>query len=118
MFENTISINGGIGEKTNMSAIVSHTKQNGYIPNSSFERFNVSVGGTSQLTSKFALTSNLSFSNTLQHGPLLGGDNPASLFARTLYMGRSWPSQDMPTTNPANNSSVFFVSSAQADNPL
>jgi len=118
LFENTLSITGGIGEKTNMTAVVSHSKQNGYIPNTNFERFNVSVGGTSQLTSRFSLTSNLSFSNTLQHGPLLGGDNPSSLFARTLYMGRSWPLQDMPYTNPANNASVFFVSSAQADNPL
>ena len=118
LLENTVSISGGAGDKTTMSAIISHSKQDSYIPNTDFGRFNVSVGASSQLDNNLNLTANLAYSNTLQNGPLLGGDNASSLFARTLYLGRSWPLQDMPYINPANNASVFFVSSAQADNPL
>lgn len=117
LLENTISITGGAGDKTTMSAVISNSKQDSYIPNTEFGRFNISVGATTRLDNKLTMTGNLSYNNTSQSGPLLGGDNAASLFARTLYMGRSWPAQEYPFINPANNASVFFVASAQADNP-
>ncbi len=117
LYENNISITGGAGEKTTMTAVISHTKQDSYIPNSDFGRFNVSVGATTHLDNKLTMTGTLAYSNTAQNTPLLGGDNASSLFARTLYMGRSWPLQSQPYINPATNASVFFVSSAQADNP-
>ncbi|MGL4632250.1 MAG: SusC/RagA family TonB-linked outer membrane protein [Leadbetterella sp.] len=117
LFENSLSITGGAGSKTTMSAVVSYSKNNSYIPNNEFNRFNVSVGATTKLDNKLTITSTVAYNNTSQAGPLLGGDNASSLFARTLYMGRSWPLQDAPYINPATNASVFFVAAAQADNP-
>ncbi len=118
LLENTLSVSGGISDKTSITAVLSQTGQNGYIPNNEFQRYNISIGGRSQLNDKFSITGNLAYTNTNSQGPLLGGDNPSSLFARTLYMGRSWPLQSYPYSNPATNGSVFFVSSAQSDNPL
>jgi TonB-linked SusC/RagA family outer membrane protein len=118
LFENSISISGGAGEKTTMTAVISHTAQDGYIPETDFDRFNISVGATARLDNKLTMSGTLSYNNTSQKAPLLGGDNASSLFARTLYMGRSWPLQSYPFINPANNGSVFFVGAASADNPL
>jgi TonB-linked SusC/RagA family outer membrane protein len=117
LFENSISITGGAGDKTTMSAVISNSKQDSYIPNTGFGRFNISVGAITRLDNKLTMSGNLSYNNTSQFGPILGGDNAASLFGRTMYLGRSWPLQEYPDTNPATNASVFFVGSGSSDNP-
>lgn len=118
--ENSISIRGG-NETSTLSVVLSNTKHDGIVPESSFERTSISVGGNSELANGLIIGANLQYTKTNQHS-FQGGANNAigngSAFARTLYLGRNWDLHGQPFQNPLNNSSQFFVGAAQADNPL
>lgn len=116
VFENSLSLTGG-NEKASISAVVSNMKQDGFIPNSVFQRTNFSVGGNAQLDNGIILGANLQYTKTAQDGPIVGGTG-ASPFSRLLFQPRNWPLQDLPFINPANGrSTYFFPFGSGVDNP-
>jgi len=120
MQEHSVSLRGG-SEKSSLNATASWLDQSGYIPNSSFGRSNMSIGGTHELENGLIVSGNLSYSKTKQIGGVFGNnqstaDGVASSFARTLWLGRAWD-MNLPYENPVTGGPLFMVGS-QADNPL
>jgi TonB-linked SusC/RagA family outer membrane protein len=118
IFENSLSVAGG-DEKNSFSATVSSMNQDGYIPNSSFDRYGISVGGSSKLTNGLIVGGNLSYTKTNQIGGFFGEnqfDGAASSFARSLFLGRTWD-MSLPYEDPATGYPVS-TNPAQYDNPL
>jgi TonB-linked SusC/RagA family outer membrane protein len=121
VFDNSINISTG-NEKSALSITVSNTNNNGYVPNTQFERTNISAGGTAQLDNKFQVGANLSYIRSRQNGVQSGvgslGSNNQSAFARALFLGRDWDVAGQPYQNPVDMGSEFMISRAQADNPF
>ncbi|RBL93191.1 SusC/RagA family TonB-linked outer membrane protein [Chitinophaga flava] len=118
MTENSVSVNGG-SEKSALSATASYLNQDGYVPNSSFNRANMSVGGITRLTNGLNVSGNFSYSKSNQMGSVFGEnqvDGAASSFARNLFLGRNWDIAGLPYED-VNGKPVSTISS-QYDNPL
>jgi TonB-linked SusC/RagA family outer membrane protein len=118
ILENSLSIAGG-DAKNSFSATASALNQDGYIPESTFDRYSMSVGGRSKLNNGLNVGGNLSFSSTKQVGGFFGENQftgAASSFARSLFLGRTWDMK-LPYENPANGWPVSPLGN-QFDNPL
>jgi TonB-linked SusC/RagA family outer membrane protein len=119
--ENSLTATAGT-EKSVLSVTASHMMNDGYVPSTSFDRTNISAGGTSQLANGFYIGANLSYLKTRQNGVQSGigsrGSNNESAFARALYLGRNWDVHGQPYQNPVDLGSEFMVGRGQADNPL
>ncbi len=118
VFENSLSISGG-DAKNSFSTTVSSLNQDGYIPNSKFDRYSISVGGRSKLNNGLNVNGNLSFSSTDQLGGFFGENQfagAASSFARSLFLGRTWD-MTLPYENPKNGWPVSPLGD-QFDNPF
>lgn len=118
IYENSLTIAGG-DEKSTFSMTTSALNQDGYIPNSSFDRYSVSVGGLSNLSNGLIASASLSYSKTDQVGGFFGEnqfDGAASSFARALFLGRTWD-MSLPYEDPRNGNPVS-TNPAQYDHPL
>lgn len=119
VFDNSITIRGG-NERSVFTAVASRMDQDGYIPNSSYERTNISVGGNTELENGFNIGGNMSFINSVQRGPLSGYGSAnqvsASVLSRILFPGRNWDITGQPYEDPVTRANVFFLGDA-ADNP-
>jgi TonB-linked SusC/RagA family outer membrane protein len=119
VYENSLTVTGGTA-KSSLVATFSKLDQKGFIPNSSFNRFNLSLGGSTSLDNGLTVNGNFAYTNTLQLGPAGGASNAvgnSSAFGRTMYLGRNWPLQDLPFENPSTRGSVFFVPLGSSTNP-
>ncbi len=117
VFENSLSVAGG-DAKTSFSTTVSSLNQDGYIPNSKFDRYSISAGGRSKLNNGVNVNANLTYSSTKQLGGFFGENQfagAASSFARTLFLGRTWD-MTLPYENPRNGWPVSPLGD-QFDNP-
>jgi TonB-linked SusC/RagA family outer membrane protein len=116
--ENSIGINTG-DEKTSFALTASELSQSGYVPNNDYNKINLSGGGSSRLDIGLNISANFSYSRTKQTGGLLGEnqdvESPSSQFARTMFLGRSWP-VNLPYEDQ-NGNNVSWVGT-QADHPL
>ncbi|MEI6048145.1 MAG: SusC/RagA family TonB-linked outer membrane protein [Bacteroidota bacterium] len=118
IYENSLSVSGG-DSKNSFSATASALNQDGYIPESTFDRYSISVGGRSKLTNGLNVGGNLTFSSTDQVGGFFGENQfsgAASSFARSLFLGRTWD-MTLPYENPTNGWPVSPLGN-QFDNPL
>jgi hypothetical protein len=120
MFDNSLNITAG-NERSVLSVTATYTKNDGFVPNTSFDRFILSAGGNTELQNGFIIGANLSYTNSVQHAVQSGvgakGANNQSAFARALYLGRNWDVQGQPFQNPVDLGSEFMVARGQADNP-
>jgi TonB-linked SusC/RagA family outer membrane protein len=120
MFDNSLNITAG-NERSVLSVTTTYTKNNGYVPNTSFDRFIISAGGNTELQNGFIIGANLSYTNSEQHAVQSGvgslGANNQSAFARALLLGRNWDVQGQPYQNPVDLGSEFMVARGQSDNP-
>ncbi|MCW3089860.1 MAG: outer membrane protein nutrient binding [Ferruginibacter sp.] len=117
VFENSIGVNGG-DEKSSVALTASQLTQNGYVPNSSFNRANVGLGGATKLSIGLNVRGNLSYSRSTQKGGFFGENQvggAASLFARSLFLGRNWDT-DLPYQDKAGNN-LTWNGGGQFDNP-
>ena len=119
VFDNSITIRGG-NERSVFTAVASRMKQDGYIPYSEFGRTNISIGGNTELENGFNIGGNMSFTNSVQRGPLSGYGSAnqvsASVLSRILFPGRNWDITGQPFEDPTTRANVFFLGDA-ADNP-
>ncbi|MEO8172660.1 MAG: SusC/RagA family TonB-linked outer membrane protein, partial [Sediminibacterium sp.] len=117
VYENSIGVNGG-DEKNSVSLTASQLTQKGYVPNSSFNRSNVGLGGATRLGIGVNIRGNLSYSRSTQKGGYFGEnqtDGAASLFARSMFLGRNWDT-DLPYKDKAGNN-ITWNGGGQFDNP-
>jgi len=119
LWDNSITLSGG-NDKSNFTTTISRTDQKGIVPESGFERTNISVGANTVLANKITIGGTMSFNNKVQTGPPGGASNAlgnGSVFSRIMYLGRNWNLQGEPFENPLNHQSLFFVARTQSTNP-
>lgn len=117
VYENSISLNGG-DDKNSVAITASNLSQTGYVPNSSYDRTNISLGGSSKLKIGVNIRGNLSYEKGKQVGGFFGENQvsgAASEFARSFFLARNWdmnlPYQDKDGNNLIPNGG------GQYDNP-
>lgn len=119
LLENSVTVSGG-NATSNLTATLSRSTNEGYVPNTEFDKTNISVGGRTVLANKLIVGASLaytkSFQRAVQSGIGLSGSNNNSAFARALFMGRNWD-LTQPYQNPVDLGSEFMVGRSQADNP-
>jgi TonB-linked SusC/RagA family outer membrane protein len=92
VYENSIGFNGG-DDKASVGLTASHLTHNGYIPNSSYIRSNLGLGGTTKLNIGLNIGGNFSYARSKQEGGFFGENQVAgasSQFARSLFLARNW----------------------------
>jgi TonB-linked SusC/RagA family outer membrane protein len=120
--ENGISISAG-GDKTALNAGVSHTKNDGIIPNSNTERTSLNFGGNATLANGLILGGNVNYVHTTQQSPQSGASffadygsgSTGSIYSRLFYLPRNYNLNGYPFENPVDGSNVFYRA---LDNPL
>ena len=119
MWDNSVNIMSQ-NDKGNFSATVSNLTQDGYIPHSAFRRNSFSVGGNQKLDNGITVGGTITYSKSVQDGPLFGTGNYAgsvSSFSRTLLMPRNIDAVGLPIQTPDGRSLMPF-SATTVDNPL
>ena len=117
--ENSVNINGGT-EKGAFNATLSNLDQTGYVPNSSYIRNSISMGGSTKLSNDLIIRGSMSLVNSTQKGTLFGENQnsagASSAFARSLFLARNWDLAAYPYED-ANGNPVSTYNS-QYDNPF
>lgn len=118
--DNTLGFNY-TGQDGNFNTTISNLNQAGYIPYNTYDRTSISVGGNFNLSDKFTVGANMSFSDTKQIGGFFGDDSfadeaVAPSFARTLFIARNWD-LNLPFENPTTGGSVT-PNGNQFDHPM
>ncbi|MCZ2460804.1 MAG: SusC/RagA family TonB-linked outer membrane protein [Chitinophagales bacterium] len=113
--ENSVNFNGGEGN-TRFNATLSNVYQTGYIPNSSYIKNNVSVGGQSNL-GKLTLGGNISYAHSKQVGGFFGAKQSfVTELGRTFVQARNWDIAGWPSTDRSGKQIGF--NTGQYTNPV
>ncbi|TXN36778.1 SusC/RagA family TonB-linked outer membrane protein [Flagellimonas hymeniacidonis] len=99
------------GEKTSLNFSLGYTDEGGILGNNDFNRFNISVGGTSQLTDKLKLSSSLSFSSRKRNSYTAiddDDDNGEDILSNLYIVPRSLDIQNLPFQDPVDGSNVYY----------
>ncbi|MBS9463929.1 SusC/RagA family TonB-linked outer membrane protein [Flagellimonas sp. 389] len=99
------------GEKTSLNFSLGYTDEGGILGNNDFNRFNISVGGTSQLTDKLKLSASLSFSSRKRNSytAIDDDDDDGSDILSNLYIiPRNLDIQNLPFQDPVDGSNVYY----------
>lgn len=118
VWDNSVNVAGGNG-KSSISATLSYLKHSGYVPNSSFNRGSLGLGGSTKLENGVTVAGNFSYSHTNQLGGTFGEnqvDGASSSFARNLFLGRTWNLAGLPFEDV--NGKPIGPIPAQFDNPF
>ena len=118
--ENSLTLSGG-NETSSMTLTASMLKNESYIPNSSFDRQSISMGGSSKLENGLIVDGSFSYTSSTQIGGQFGNnqaEGAASSFARTLWLGRAWDIAGYPSVNPVTGENITPNGPGQFDNPL
>ena len=118
VLDKTIGFNYS-GQDGNFNATISDLRQDGYIPNNTYDRTFMSAGGNFKLNKRLTVGANLSYSRTKQIGGFFGENQfsgSSSSFARTLFLARNWD-LNLPYTDPATGGSVT-PNGTQFDHPF
>ena len=118
--DNTLGFNY-TGQDGSFNTTISNLNQDGYIPYNTYDRTSISIGGNFNLSDKFTVGANMSFSDTKQVGGFFGDDSfsdeaVAPSFARTLFIARNWD-LNLPFENPTTGESVT-PNGRQFDHPM
>lgn len=114
VIENSIGFNGG-DEKTSMALTASQLTHQGYVPNSSYKRANIGLGGSARLNIGLNLRGNFSYARSTQKGGFFGENQVdfGSQFARSLFLARNWDMNLPFETKKGGN----LIPNAGYDNP-
>jgi TonB-linked SusC/RagA family outer membrane protein len=89
-------------DKGNFSVSFSNTDQSGYLEENTFERYNLSVGGSMELANNLEFTSNINYVNNNNNRPSRGFFNLVTWIPRNLDI------QNLPFQDPNDGSSVYY----------
>ena len=117
VMENSVNMRGGT-DRAAFNATLSNLDHTGYVPNSSYVRNSISLGGNTALSDRFSMSGNTSFIKSAQQGTLFGADaaGASTAFARSLFLARNWDLAAYPYANANGNPVSIFTS--QFDNPF
>jgi TonB-linked SusC/RagA family outer membrane protein len=118
VYENSIGFSGG-DDKTSVALTASNLSQKGYVVNSSYVRNNIGVGGATRLSFGLNIRGNFSYTRSTQTGGYFGENQvggAASMFARSLFLGRNWDTE-LPYQDKAGNN-ITWNGGGQFDHPI
>ncbi|RDK89267.1 SusC/RagA family TonB-linked outer membrane protein [Marinirhabdus gelatinilytica] len=103
----------GDGGNSRFNVNFGYATEDGYIRNNGLTRYNLSLGGSTQLSNKFSFNATANFSNLRTNTPPIAANNAfgsISVFTRTLFIPRNLDLGNLPFENPLDNSSVYYRS--------
>ncbi|MGW9684445.1 SusC/RagA family TonB-linked outer membrane protein [Flagellimonas sp. 2504JD1-5] len=111
--------------KTAYNMSFSHLKDQGFTPNNSLTRNNLSVGGRSQLSNKFTIAGTLNFSRTKFVAPPVAYSSGSgatgtgsSVFGDIWFTPRSIDIQGLPYQDPITGGSVYYRQDNTIQHPV
>jgi TonB-linked SusC/RagA family outer membrane protein len=120
----TTSVNAGVsGDVGSFNVSFGRTGEEGYIANNELERYNFTIGGIANLSSKISVTGNFTFVNTDFETPTVGaglGSNSnggPSVFANLFYTPRNIDLMNWPYANPVTGTPVYYRNGGDITNP-
>ena len=120
-----VSMTGG-NEKSSYNANVSYVNDQGFLPENELTKFNVGIGGRTQISKKISFNGTMNFVKTDMKTPPIsygdgsgiGGGSGISVFADVLYTPRSVDLMGLPYESPIDHRSVYYRSGNDIQNPL
>jgi len=108
--------------KTSFNVNVGYLDDKGFTPGNSLNRFNVSIGGRSQLSNKFTVQATANYSRTDYRTPPIAssrgnGTDGLSVYGNVLFTPRSVDLMGLPFENPIDGSSVYYRNGNDIINP-
>lgn len=97
-------------EKTAFNISVGYAHEEGIIGKNDIRKFNISMGGSAQLTEKLNIAATLSYSTRKRNS-----QSGSRIFSLLLYTPRNIDPHSLPYQNPVDGSNVYYRSSR---NPL
>ena len=107
---------------TNFNVNLGYLDDQGFTPGNSLSRFNLSVGGRSQLSNKFTVQATANFARTDYRTPPIAssrgnGTDGLSVFGNVFFTPRSVDLMGLPFENPIDGSSVYYRNGNDIINP-
>ena len=118
-----VNIAGGTQDgNTNFNVNLGYLNDQGFTPGNSLSRFNLSVGGRSQLSNKFSVQATANFARTDYRTPPIAssrgnGTDGLSVFGNVFFTPRSVDLMGLPFENPIDGSSVYYRNGNDIINP-
>ena len=118
-----VNIAGGTQDgNTNFNVNLGYLDDQGFTPGNSLSRFNLSVGGRSQLSNKFSVQATANFARTDYRTPPIAssrgnGTDGLSVFGNVFFTPRSVDLMGLPFENPIDGSSVYYRNGNDIINP-
>ena len=105
-----ININGPSDGRSRFNLNVGYTDEDGFIPENNLRRYNISVGGGTQLTNKLSFDASILYSDSRVDTPPIAANNggASSVFTRTLFIPRNIDLNNLPFQNPITGQSVYY----------
>ncbi len=120
-----LSMRGG-DEKTSFSANVNYLDEKGFLPENDLKKFNIGMGGRTEISKKLTISGTMNFVKTDMKTPPIsygdgsgiGGGSGISVFADVLYTPRSVDLMGLPYESPIDHRSVYYRSGNDIQNPI
>ncbi len=120
----TTSFNAGVsGDIGSFNVSFGRTGEAGYINNNDLDRYNFTIGGIANLTSKLTVTGNFTYVKTDFVTPPVGaglGSNTnggPSVFANLFYVPRNIDLMGWPYENPVTHAPIYYRNGGDITNP-
>jgi TonB-linked SusC/RagA family outer membrane protein len=111
LMEQAINVRSG-GENTNISAGLSWTGNEGIIPNSRIDRYNVNFGGNAQLENGMFISGSVNYVKTAKDNPAMGSSNfggfNQSATQLALWMPTSFNGDDYPFQREEDGGVMYY----------
>ena len=103
-----------------------YRNEDGFVPLSNLSKHNFGLGASTKLNNGLKINTTFNYVNMDRVAPPAAtstssnpnGTSNASLFSNVFYVPRSWDLNGQPYTNPIDNSSVYYRSGNDIQNPL
>jgi TonB-dependent SusC/RagA subfamily outer membrane receptor len=120
-----LSMRGG-SEKSSFSANVNYLKDQGFLPENDLTKFNLGIGGRTEVAKGLTISGTMNFVKTDMRTPPIsygdgsgiGGGSGISVFADVLYTPRSVDLMGLPYESPIDHRSVYYRSGNDIQNPI
>ncbi len=118
-----VNIAGGTQDgNTSFNVNVGYLDDEGFTPGNALNRFNISVGGRSQLSNKFSVQATANYARTDYSTPPIAssrgnGTDGLSVYGNVMFTPLSVDLMGLPFENPIDGSSVYYRNGNDIINP-
>ena len=118
-----VNISGGTQDgNTSFNVNLGYLDENNFTPGNTLNRFNLSVGGRSQLSNKFTVQATANYSRTDYTSPPIAssrgnGTDGLSVYGNVMFTPISVDLMGLPFENPIDGSSVYYRNGNDIINP-